>query len=387
MDPETEYIDWYNPETGKVEKLKNPNYHPSPYEAALAQGGQSAADELLAASQLYYDQYANQNGTPKDPTQANGATNWYDPSSYNWLINKTSQPPAAPAAPAATAAPGAPPPSDKNTSGGNSDRDVGIGGGGGGAGTNYGSLRQFNDPYTSQYESLLGSQLGLYQQQQEAMRQAADAAAARRAATGPAVDRLTAYINKRVGGLQGPAYTGAEGEVLRTQALDPLERDRTAARQRALEQISARGFDPESGIAQDLLRQVDRAFDEQRTSLQGGIAQKQIQEQRSRDQEAQTLLQYLAMLPDAVARGDLDFVSYVQSLIAQPGTQSIGVGGELANLGSQRLNDALATLGLGPTAAGVSGGALGLLNAAQQSRLQQQVLNASIWGNVGSNLF
>ena len=155
--------------------------------------------------------------------------------------------------------------------------------------SNYAAV--FSDPLTAQYEQLLQAQLGRFQQQQAAMEQAAALAEQRRSTTGAAVDRLTGYVNERVGKLQGPAYTGTEQEVLRTQLLDPMERDRTAARQRALEQIGARGMDPSSGIAQQLLRDVDRAFDEQRTRSQGAIATRQIEEERSRSQEAQQLLQ------------------------------------------------------------------------------------------------
>jgi hypothetical protein len=241
----------------------------------------------------------------------------------------------------------------------------------------------FNDPLTKQYEQLLQSQLGLYQQQQAAMQQQAQEAAQRRAATAEAVKRLTEYANQRVAKLQGPAYTGSEQEVLRTQLLDPLERDRTAARQRALQQIGGRGFDPSSGIAQQLLQDVDRAFDEQRTRAQGTIASRQIDEQRSREQEAQQLLQYLAQLPDATARGDLDFVNYMQGLINQPGTQALTTGQILADIPTQRLNDALATMGVAPSMSGASNSAVQLLQQLQNQRYMQQRQWADYFGNIG----
>ena len=244
----------------------------------------------------------------------------------------------------------------------------------------------FSDPLTKQYESLLQAQLGLYQQQQSAMQQAAQAAEQRRAQTGEAVKRMEGYMNERVAKLQGPAYTGTEQEVLRTQFLDPMERDRDAARKRAIEQISARGLTPESGVSQELMNLVDREFNQYRAQGQGAIASRQIQEQRSREQEAQQLLQYLAMLPDAVARGDLDFVAYVQSLIAQPGQQGLTVGKMMADLPGERLQEGLAALGLGGSGSNTSAQLLQMLQNSQQQRQYQNALNASAWGNIGLGL-
>lgn len=244
----------------------------------------------------------------------------------------------------------------------------------------------FNDPLTKQYEQLLSAQIGLYQQQQQQMQEQARQAAERRAATAAAVERLTGYTNQRVAKLQAPAYTGAEQEILRTQLLDPLERDRTAANQRALQQIGARGFDPSSGIAQQLLQDVNRAYDEQRTRAQGTIASRQIEEQRGRDQEAQQLMQYLAGLPDATARGDLDFVNYTQGLINQPGQQAMTVSQLLADLPTKRLNDALATLGVAPSMSGAGTNAAQLLQLLQNQRYTNQNQWAQYFGNLGNSL-
>jgi hypothetical protein len=244
----------------------------------------------------------------------------------------------------------------------------------------------FNDPLTKQYEQLLQAQLGIYQQQQAQMQQQAQEAAQRRATTADAVKRLMEYANQRVAKLQAPAYTGSEQEVLRTQLLDPLERDRTAAQRRALQQIGARGFDPSSGIAQQLLQDVNRAYDEQRTRAQGTVASRQIEEQRSREQEAEKLLQYLSQLPDATARGDLDFVNYTQNLIQQPGHQALTAGQLLADLPTQRLNDALATLGVAPSAYGASNNAVQLLQQLQNQRYMQQNQWAQYFGNLGNSL-
>lgn len=242
----------------------------------------------------------------------------------------------------------------------------------------------FNDPYTKQFEGILQQQMELYRAQQEEMRRAAEEARLRRAEAERRRQTLEAFIGERVGKLKGPAYTGAEGEVLRTQLLDPIERDRSAAQKAALERISARGMTPESGLAAELQRLVDQEFNQYRAQAQGGLATRQIEEQRSREQEAQQLLEYLAQLPEAAARGDLDFLSTVQGRIAQPGTQQIALGDILAELPSKRLRDALATLGVAPSPGmGTSPQAMQLLQLLSQQRALEQGQFANYFGNLG----
>lgn len=311
-------------------------------------------------------------------------------------------------------------------------------GGGGGTGINWNGpdlssyLTQFTDPLTKQYERMLQQQTGLYQHQQaqaqaEAARlqerrnqtqgaverltqflnQQIGQVGARRDQTSAAVQRLTDLVNQRIAKLQGPAYTGTEQEILRTQALDPIERDRQAARQRALENIGARGFDPSSGIAQDLLNQVDRGFDTSRASAQNELGYRQIAEQRSREQEAQQLLesltqlpqatapydqeqqrllQYLAQLPDAAARGDLDFINSVYALINQPGQQGLATSALLADLPVQRTQLALQTLGQGGSPMSAFSGAAQLLQNTQANRYLANQNSANYWYQLGQTL-
>lgn len=317
--------------------------------------------------------------------------------------------------------------------------------------SNQAALQQWLNPLIQEQQQLIAAQRAQYAAQQKALEDEAARAAQKRAATQAAVDRLTGYLNERmttlkqappelerlgsdiqqrVTRLQGPAYTPLEQEILRTQLLDPLERDRTAAQKRALEQISSRGFELDSGVAQELLRQVDRAFEEERTRQQSGLSARQIAEQRSREQEAQGLLQYLAelqlqdrrareqesgqilqylaALPEAVARGDLEYVTYVQNLLnqprqasiatgqagatgvanlydlpTQPGMQALGIAETLADLPAKRLNEALATLGIAPSATGATSSLIQLLQAAQQQRAYQNANAANYWLNIG----
>lgn len=340
------------------------------------------------------------------------------------------------------------------------------------------------NPLIQNQQQLFQQQRAQYEAQQRQLEEAARQAELRRGSTGQAADRLTQFINQRVAGLQqpdpaaaeverllgflgqratklqGPAYTGTEQEVLRTQLLDPIERDRQAARKRALQTISSRGYELDSGVAQQLLLEVDRAFNEQRTSAQGALSQRQIEEQRSREQEAQTildylpqvkrgqaeqqrgreqeaqqLLQYLSGMPDAIARGDLEYVTYVQSLLNQPrqasaaagmaggtsiaqlqnllnqprqaallsnvaggtsvaqlmdlmnrpGTQAMSTGQILADLPTKRLNDALATLGMSPSMSGAGSNSIQLLQQLQNQRNMQQGQWADYFGRIGQS--
>lgn len=242
---------------------------------------------------------------------------------------------------------------------------------------------QFSDPLTRQYEKLLQSQTKLYNDQQAAMKEEAAQKKLVRSQTDAAVARLTDFLNKRIDTLEQPAYTDSEAEVLKTRLLDPLEADRTASRQRALNNVGSRGFDPTSGIAQQLFQDVDRVYDKERTRAHGDIAYEQIQEERSRDQEAQELLKYLTQLPMASARGDLDFVNYLDNLVSRPGEQALGTSALMADLPVQRTRLALEALGLGGQPQSSINGVLQLLDNSQRNRLIDQQSRADFWRNIG----
>lgn len=265
-----------------------------------------------------------------------------------------------------------------------------MSGGGGGSGFPGGAnglmssyAGQFTDPLTKKYEQLLSSQTGLYQQQQAQMQQEVARKQAVRGQTEEAVKKLLAYVNQRTTQLQGPAYTGREQEIMRTQALDPIERDRTASRSRALDNIGSRGFDPSSGIAQDLMNQVDRGYDSERAGAQGELAYKQIMEERSRQQEAQKLMQYAAQLPEAAARGDLSFVQYLNEMINQPGQNALATQALLAELPVQRTQLGAQILGLGGSPQSSVPNVMSLLNNAQQNRYMNQQNYAGYFQNLG----
>jgi len=116
----------------------------------------------------------------------------------------------------------------------------------------------FDDPWTSQLEKLINDQL--------------------RAVTSPPENspqaQLTRFLLDQFQKLSAnPGYTPEQQAVLRTQAFEPLEDRRQAAKRRALEVASARGFLPSSGLTDQVeaanggLEPLDVAYDRMRTVL------------------------------------------------------------------------------------------------------------------------
>lgn len=252
-----------------------------------------------------------------------------------------------------------------------------------------------NDPSREALARLLDQQTRAYQAQIAAQEAENEKLKARRAQAQTESDRFVNFARERAGRLQGPAYTGAEQEVFRTQALDPIEADRQATRQRALQEISRRGLDPSSGIAQELLNQVDRGFDQARAGTQNQLAYRQIQEQRSREQEAQQLLAYIPQAINAAAEGDLSFLNALNVAVNQPqqgavaaAAQSAGLGQTVRNeeqarrqeatslaamlqeLPSAALQQSLAAIGLAPSPESLANTAIQLYGIGQQNRNQ-----------------
>lgn len=252
-----------------------------------------------------------------------------------------------------------------------------------------------NDPSRAALAALLDEQTKQFQAQRAAQEQANAALAARQAEAMKSADEFVNYARQRAQKLQGPAYTGAESEVLRTQALDPIEADRQAAQQRALQNISARGMDPTSGIAQQLLNDVNASFDRSRAGAQNQLAYNTINEQRSREQEAQQLLGYIPQAQSAAAQGDLEFVQSLNNALNQLEQGSIASAGQSAALGQQTRNEeqarrqealslaamlqqlpttalqqSMAAIGMGPSPESLANTAISLYGIGQQQRNQ-----------------
>jgi hypothetical protein len=126
---------------------------------------------------------------------------------------------------------------------------------------------QFDDPYTKQLEDLVRQNLAAVQQPQ----------------SNPALDQLTAFLNKQFTDLStSPGYSPDELALIRTQMLEPIEADRTANRKRVEERTASRGYLPSSGLHEaDLQQFVDQPAMEARTKVQRDIAINAIGQRRS----------------------------------------------------------------------------------------------------------
>lgn len=258
-----------------------------------------------------------------------------------------------------------------------------TGGGGGGGGFEPSSyLAQFSDPGSAQLEGYsqewLKTLAGMRQQQETDNARFREQQAAAQQAT----ERLIAFMNQRIGTLGQPAYTGAEGEIMRTRALDPIENDRQASQKRALERISARGMDQTSGLALGAANDVDAYYDRFRAEAQNNLGYRQVEEQRSREQEAQNLLGLIPSLQRAGAAGDLNFINQMNASLNGLFQQGMTPATMLYDMPRNALNDALAVMGMGP-----SGGSLfNQYGSLWNMQNQQQQQGANGWYAFGRAL-
>ena len=269
----------------------------------------------------------------------------------------------------------------------------------GGSGVGGGPLpgNQYNDPNTALLESLIKARIGHLQQgNYDPMRQQLMGAydARQKAlsdAAEPTYQALIQRLEQRFKDLQGPGYTGAENEAIRTQALDPIESDRTAARQRVIERLSQRGITLESGVAQQALMEVDKAFDAMRGTTQTTLATNDIQRREGRQQRADQIKSSLYDIPQGRAREQLDVFSAMDLLEgvmrneeASRSREAIGYGGALADLGPQRLQLAMQAAGMGGNPQGMFNSLMQMAQLNQNSALLNQRNSGQLWSGLGS---
>jgi flagellar biosynthesis chaperone FliJ len=147
--------------------------------------------------------------------------------------------------------------------------------------------------------------------------------------TPPDLGGLTDYLKSYFQKLQGPAYTPQQLDLLQTQSLDPLSRERDAASQRVLEQASARGLDPKSGIVQKQLSDLGNKFEQIRTQTQAGFASKAVDLDRINAQQAASVGQLL---------NNIEQTNFNQN--EQRANQALGYAQQVPDLARQRLLDA-----------------------------------------------
>jgi hypothetical protein len=147
---------------------------------------------------------------------------------------------------------------------------------------------------------------------------------------------LTDYMRKYIAQLQQPGHSPAQQDLIQTQTLDPLERQRTAARQQVVQRLAARGIAPSSGIVEKALEDVDQQFNQMRTGAQAKFATDEIDLNRQNADKALQVGGQLAGLQAGLFSGD-----------EQRSRAAVDMLKQLPQFADSRLQLALATLGAG----------------------------------------
>ncbi len=88
------------------------------------------------------------------------------------------------------------------------------------------------------------------------------------------------YARELIDTLRGPVYSAGDESVIKGTAFDNIERERTATKQRWLEELSRRGIPPSSGIALNGFQHIDDQFGAARTSVEAQFARDAIDRTR-----------------------------------------------------------------------------------------------------------
>lgn len=134
-------------------------------------------------------------------------------------------------------------------------------------------------------------------------------------------------VAQRQAELNKPGLSASQQDLLRTNVTDPLEAQRTAAKQQVMERMAARGIQPGSGIMEQALLDVDRSFSQMRTTGERDLATKEIAQDEARKNQAVDIGGMLAQLGLSANSADL------QGQIAGRG-QNLSAAGALGGIGS-----------------------------------------------------
>jgi hypothetical protein len=230
--------------------------------------------------------------------------------------------------------------------GGGADGRSGVGQAGSGV---------FDDPATKEWEQALRSIVGRLNQPYD----------------NPDLNPLLDYLRQYATKLQGPAYTPQQMDTLQTQALDPLTSQRDALRQQILQRASQRGLNPDSGIVQDEINQLDRSLSQTRSQRQGQFAANAVNLDRQNQQLSGQVLAQIAALQEQNFAGNEGRALNALQLLQQ-----------IPNYADQRLR--LAMSSLQPSANPAS--LFSSLNGFQNSGLAQQNADSNYWAQIGQAL-
>lgn len=214
---------------------------------------------------------------------------------------------------------------------------------------------QFDDPYTKQLEDLVRQNLSAIQQPQ----------------ANPALDQLNQFLSKRFTELsESPGYSPEDLALIRTQMLEPIERDRAAGRKRVEERTAARGFLPSSGLhEQDLQEFVDRPAMEARTAAQRDLAINAINQRRGDLNQALNLGKVAGIEIPGLQRAE------DQGRRAE----ALNLSSLLYDLPARAQQQAMSVISGSPGPQDLFSQAIAL----QQQQQQQQAMNAQKWAQIG----
>lgn len=207
---------------------------------------------------------------------------------------------------------------------------------------------QFDDAYSQQLESIAKAQMGQVR-------------------SNPDLDALLGFLRTQFTDLsQNPGYNPQEMALLNTQAFEPIEANRQASKQRALERTAARGFAPTSGLNELDLRDIDMNADRSRTVAGRDLA---IAGLNRRDQDLSQALDIGRQLGLSIPQGQRQ--------------EELGLANLLYQMPRQSLMDALSVINGSPTSGDAFNQALQLLqtNTANQQLNDQR--NSQFWQSLG----
>lgn len=214
----------------------------------------------------------------------------------------------------------------------------------------------FTDPGAQRWESSVNSAASRLQQPQP----------------NPDFQPYVDYMRKYFAQLQQPGYTPAQQDLMQTQALDPLERQRTAAKQQVTQRFAGQGV--QGGLVERALQDVDRQFNEMRTKSQSGFAINQIGQDQARQQQAAQVGSALSQAQQAAATNDEGRMMQALSLLFQ-----------IPQYADTRMMNANQVLQpLNPTSLLNSLGSINASNQGQNNQTRQQDL--FFWSQLGQLL-
>jgi hypothetical protein len=210
---------------------------------------------------------------------------------------------------------------------------------------------QFDDAYTNLLEQISQKQLGEVR-------------------SNPGLDQLMAFLQQQFTDVsQNPGYNPAEQAMLRTQALEPIEANRQASKQRALERTAARGFAPSSGLNELDLRNIDINADRSRTVADRDLA---IAGLDRRDQDLSRALDLGQLMGITIPR-------------AQRG-EEVALGNLLYQLPRTAMQDAMSVVNGSPSSQDAFSQAIQLLTNQQNQQGQSNAQNAALYAQIGQIL-